>query len=87
MLRETVFVSLSTSEANAAWQLNEHELLSLMCIPGNKKGRGEIAPTFLIIVLSPVPVHPWSKAMNDAASRAAKSSQRSSAMPMKRFYL
>nr|CAD7058602.1 hypothetical protein RP007_02606 [Rhizobium sp. P007] len=54
---------------------------------GTQRDRVEIAPTFLIIVLSPVPVHPWSKAMNDAASRAAKSSQRSSAMPMKRFYL
>jgi hypothetical protein len=28
---------------------------------GNKKGRGETAPTFLIIAFSPVPVHPWSK--------------------------
>ena len=28
----------------------------------NEKARGEIAPTFLIIALTPVPVHPWSKA-------------------------
>ncbi|MGK6314153.1 hypothetical protein [Neorhizobium sp. DT-125] len=28
---------------------------------GNKKGRSEIAPTFLIIAYPPVPVHPWSK--------------------------
>lgn len=27
----------------------------------NKKARGEIAPSFLIIALTPVPVHPWSK--------------------------
>ncbi|WP_203529998.1 hypothetical protein, partial [Ensifer canadensis] len=26
-----------------------------------KKGRGETAPTFLIIAYQPVPVHPWSK--------------------------
>ncbi|WP_157224507.1 hypothetical protein [Rhizobium mesoamericanum] len=29
---------------------------------GNKKGRGETAPTFLTSLLIPVPVHPWSKA-------------------------
>jgi len=29
--------------------------------PTNKKGRGETAPTFLIIAYPPVPVHPWSK--------------------------
>ncbi|UXT52355.1 hypothetical protein FY136_24435 [Agrobacterium tumefaciens] len=28
---------------------------------GNKKGRGNIAPTFLISLSTPVPVHPWSK--------------------------
>ena len=29
---------------------------------GDKKGRGEIAPTFLTSLPIPVPVHPWSKA-------------------------
>jgi hypothetical protein len=34
-------------------------------IADNKKGRGENAPTFLIIAFLPVPVHPWSKASSD----------------------
>jgi hypothetical protein len=29
---------------------------------GNKKGRGETAPTFSTSPFTPVPVHPWSKA-------------------------
>jgi len=29
---------------------------------GNKKGRGETAPTFLTVAYLLVPVHPWSKA-------------------------
>jgi len=40
---------------------------------GNKKGRGETAPTFLIITCSPVPVHPWSKASGDAAIASGRS--------------
>jgi len=36
---------------------------------GNKKGRGENAPTFLIITYSPVPVHPWSRASGDGGHR------------------
>lgn len=35
------------------------------CLPAqraNKKGRGEIAPTFPTSLFTPVPVHPWSKA-------------------------
>ena len=34
----------------------------------NKKGRGEIAPTFLTSLLIPVPVHPWSKAESDCGN-------------------
>jgi hypothetical protein len=40
---------------------------------GNKKGRGETAPTFLIITCSPVPVHPWSKASGDVAIASGRS--------------
>jgi hypothetical protein len=39
----------------------------------NKKGRGEIAPTFLIVASLPMPVHPWSKPDRDEALRAANS--------------
>ena len=39
----------------------------------NKKGRGENAPTFLIITFSPVPVHPWSMASGDAAIASGRS--------------
>jgi len=35
--------------------------------PANKKGRGETAPTFLIIAYLLVPVHPWTKASSSAA--------------------
>jgi len=31
------------------------------CREDNKKGRGEIAPTFQTSLFTPVPVHPWSK--------------------------
>jgi hypothetical protein len=34
-------------------------------LQANKKGRGNIAPTFLISLLTPVPVHPWSKVWSD----------------------
>ncbi|CAK07627.1 hypothetical protein RL2134 [Rhizobium johnstonii 3841] len=38
--------------------------------PGqNKKGRGEIAPTFPTSLFTPVPVHPWSKEISDFGSR------------------
>jgi hypothetical protein len=34
-------------------------------VAGNKKGRGNIAPTFLISLSTPVPVHPWSKVRSE----------------------
>jgi hypothetical protein len=52
----------------------------------NKKGRGETAPTFLIIAFSPVPVHPWSKAFQRCGV-ASSEFQRSSAKPMRELYL
>ncbi|MBE1508465.1 hypothetical protein [Rhizobium viscosum] len=55
-------------------------------LSSNKKGRGETAPTFLTIANSPVPVHPWSKAFQRCGV-ASSEFQRSSAMPMKVFYL
>ena len=38
-----------------------------------KKGRGETAPTFLIIAYQPVPVHPWSKVQSDEAFASGES--------------
>ncbi|MGQ3214337.1 MAG: hypothetical protein ACT6U0_17275 [Shinella sp.] len=46
----------------------EPETRMLPDCSGNKKGRGETAPTFLIITFSPVPVHPWSRASGDGSN-------------------
>jgi hypothetical protein len=47
---------------------------------GNKKGRGETAPTFLIRY-SPLPVHPWSKVLSYTGVASGRTFQRSSATP------
>jgi hypothetical protein len=52
------------------------------CREDNKKGRGEIAPTFQTSLFTPVPVHPWSKVRQATPAVANARLEHSPATPM-----